>query len=348
MNNSQENDLTHPDRLNALEQTGLLDSLPEEAFDRLTRLATRILDAPISLVSLVEGDRQFFKSCVGLPEPWFTGRESPLTHSFCRHVVSEAAPLVISDATQDPTIRDSLAIDEMGVIAYLGIPLFTSQGHALGSFCVIDTRPRIWTEEDIFLVTELAAWAMTEIELRRQIRLREKMEEALRELSLVDDLTGLYNRRALASFLELEAERSRRYSRPLGMVMLDLDRFKAVNDRYGHQAGDELLRRASQTIQGLVRAADRTIRYGGDEFLILMPETDGEGAHVLAGRLCAALEAGLKGVEGVEHPPTVSAGSGSMPGDAETADDLLRKVDGALYRAKRQGRNRAVAVKLNP
>src|SRR5919202_4579018 len=101
-------------RLEALRASGLLDSAPEEAFDRLTRLVTRVLGVPIALVTLVDGERQFFKSCVGLPEPWATRRETPLTHSFCQHVVDLREPLLISDARTHPLVQANLAIRDLG------------------------------------------------------------------------------------------------------------------------------------------------------------------------------------------------------------------------------------------
>ncbi len=153
-------------RLTALRRLGLLDATADEAFDRLTRLATRLLHAPVSLVSLVEGDRQVFKSCVGLPEPWTSRRETPLTHSFCQHVVASGDPLIIEDARRHPLVRDNLAISDLDVVAYAGIPLVTSDGYALGSFCVIDSRARVWTAEELAILRDLAAAAMTEIELR--------------------------------------------------------------------------------------------------------------------------------------------------------------------------------------
>ena len=143
-------------RLDALRRTGLLDSAPDPTFDRLTRIASRVLHAPVALVSLVDRDRQFFKSCLGLPEPWGQERETPLSHSFCQHVVISRRPLVIRDAREHPDLRDSLAIPDLGVVAYLGVPLITRSGEALGSLCVIDNRPRDWTAEEIALVTELA------------------------------------------------------------------------------------------------------------------------------------------------------------------------------------------------
>src|SRR2546422_7059049 len=146
----------------------LLDSPPEEAFDRLTRLATTVLRVPVALVSLVDGDRQFFKSQCGLTEPLASTRQTPLTDSFCKHAVGSGEPLVVPDARRDPRFENNLAVSD-GVIAYAGIPLITSDGHALGTFCVVDGQPHAWTEEEIGILRILATSAMCEIELRRVV-----------------------------------------------------------------------------------------------------------------------------------------------------------------------------------
>jgi signal transduction histidine kinase len=156
-------------RLEALRSLRLLDTDAEPAFDRLTRLAAKILQVPVVLVSLVDEDRQFFKSCVGLPEPWATARETPLSHSFCQHTIDTREPLVISDARLHPLVRDNLAIPDLNVVAYAGIPLITNDGFVLGSFCAIDTKPRVWTADEIAILDDLAASVMTEITLRTDI-----------------------------------------------------------------------------------------------------------------------------------------------------------------------------------
>jgi transcriptional regulator with GAF, ATPase, and Fis domain len=158
--------LAEPGRLAALHDAALLDSAPEEPFDRLARLAARVVNAPVALVSALDRDRQFFKSCLGLPEPWATRRETPLSHSFCQHVVAAREPMMVSDARRDERVLDNLAIRDLGVIAYLGVPLITREGHALGTLCVIDRQPRIWTDDEINLVKDVAAAAVTEITLR--------------------------------------------------------------------------------------------------------------------------------------------------------------------------------------
>jgi PAS domain S-box-containing protein len=161
-----DNILHDPKRLAALQSLALLDTPPEEAFDRLTRLAARTLDVPIVLVSLVDKNRQFFKSCLGLPEPWASMRETPLSHSICQHVVESSEPLILSDVRKDPVIRHSLAISELGVVAYAGMPLITPDGYVLGTLCAIDRQPRTWTEKQVEILKDLAASVMTEIELR--------------------------------------------------------------------------------------------------------------------------------------------------------------------------------------
>jgi len=147
--------LTGGGRLEALKRTRLLDTPPEEAFDRLTRLVCRLLGAPVALVSLVEADRQFFKSVVGLPQPWALLRETSLLHSFCQHVVATAAPLLVQDARGHPLVADNLAVPDLGVLAYLGMPLATADGRVLGSLCAIDTQPRDWTAEEVAFAASL-------------------------------------------------------------------------------------------------------------------------------------------------------------------------------------------------
>ena len=167
MERNLDEEIQNPERLAALRRTSLLDSPPEEAFDRLTRMAQSILKVPAAYVSLVDADRQFFKSCIGLPEPWASLRETPLTHSFCKHAVASGEPLIVSDAREHPLVRDNLAVPELGVIAYAGVPLTTSDGITLGSFCVVDDRPREWKDQDIEILRGLAASTMTEIGSRR-------------------------------------------------------------------------------------------------------------------------------------------------------------------------------------
>ena len=159
-----------PERVSALDATGLLDSDIDPVFDRHARLAAQVLNAPVALVSLVDADRQFFKSCLGLPEPWASQRGTPLSHSFCQHAVASREALVVDDAREHAVLRDNPAIRDMGVVAYAGIPLIDAEGNALGTLCVIDSQPRHWTSHQVQLLADLAASVVTEITLARQAR----------------------------------------------------------------------------------------------------------------------------------------------------------------------------------
>ena len=155
-----------PTRLRQLRDTFLLDTPAEEAFDRLTRLTATVLNVPVALVSLVDSDRQFFKSCQGLGQPWASERQTPLSHSFCQHVVHARRPLVVTDAREHPELSANQAIRDLGVVAYAGAPLMTVTGHVLGTLCAIDHRPRHWTPEQIEILSSLAGAVLSEVQLR--------------------------------------------------------------------------------------------------------------------------------------------------------------------------------------
>ncbi len=172
-------------RLDVLAETRLLDSDAEAAFDRLTRLASQLLNAPVALVSLVDDRRQFFKSAFGLGEPWCSRRETPLSHSFCQHVTRERSVLRVDDAPTDPRVMDNRAIRDLNVQAYLGTPLMVDD-EALGSFCVIDSKPRHWTDAEEKLLRDLGDSVVAEIELR--LALRHAHEQRMLTDALLDGL----------------------------------------------------------------------------------------------------------------------------------------------------------------
>ena len=161
--------LTDPARLDAVRATGLLDTAPEETFDRMTRLAAKIIGAPASFISLVDADRDFYKSSVGFPEPLATERQLA-GRTFCHFALLSERPLVLDDVTALPGFRDVPTVKSLGVRAYLGVPLRTAAGQAIGSFCAIDIQPRVWSEQDVETLTELAFSVMREINLRAAVR----------------------------------------------------------------------------------------------------------------------------------------------------------------------------------
>jgi GAF domain-containing protein len=160
-----EDRLSDPDRLRALAESGITEA-SDAGMEYFAQLVRARLDVPVVLVTLVHPDRQVFPGMVGLPEPWSTLRATPLTHSLSHHVVATGEPLVVTDARSDPLVRDSLAIPELGVVAYAGLPLTDGDGRVLGSLCATDRAPRQWTEHELAALDELARACSTELRLR--------------------------------------------------------------------------------------------------------------------------------------------------------------------------------------
>ncbi len=150
----------------SLPSSAALPPRSDPAFERFARLVRRQLGVPVALVTLVSADQQVFPGAVGLPEPWQSTRWTPLSHSFCQHVVRSAAPLVITDARSEPLVADNLAIPDLHVIAYAGVPITRADGTVVGSLCAIDSRPRTWSEEDLAVLTDLAGACSSELQLR--------------------------------------------------------------------------------------------------------------------------------------------------------------------------------------
>jgi GAF domain len=155
--------LREPRRLAAVRATGLVDGPPDHTLQTLARLCAKLLGVPVALISLVEADRQFFTASCGLPQPWAGERQTRLSHSFCQHVVASRQPFVVSDAREHPLVRENLAIRDLGVIAYAGIPLTTPDDQVLGSFCAIDHKPRTWTKADLDILNDFAQSALAHI-----------------------------------------------------------------------------------------------------------------------------------------------------------------------------------------
>lgn len=177
--------------------------------------------------------------------------------------------------------------------------------------------------------------------LGKQLRLRLRAEQELAELAATDGLTGLANRRRLDMVLKQEWSRSMRSGTPLSLLMIDVDHFKAFNDRHGHHGGDVALRNVAKTLAAIIRRpGDLAARYGGEEFMVVLPGTDLQGAKALAEKIRLAIES-LPPFASDKHPVTVSIGIASQhPRSGEKQTQLFSEADKALYQAKRNGRNR--------
>jgi diguanylate cyclase (GGDEF)-like protein len=188
---------------------------------------------------------------------------------------------------------------------------------------------------------ELVARLRLHLKIKRlESELRDKNQMLAKE-SMTDAVTGLRSRRYVSEVLAIEVLRARRYRLPLAVMMADLDHFKRVNDRFGHPVGDTVLRRVSDLLRGLLRATDVAGRFGGEEFLVILPQTDRDGARTLAERWRQSLElASLEAPDGKRIRTTVSVGVAEFSAQMERPDDLVRAADEALYSAKASGRNR--------
>jgi len=310
------------ERLRALAAAGLHEGAPVPIFDRFARLAARVAAAPTALVSIVTEERQYFAGLCGIAQPWADARQTPLSHSFCQHVVANAAPLVIEDAREDPVLCTNLAIADLDVIAYAGFPIFAPTGHVLGSLCAIDSAPRVWQTEQLEALADIAAIVGSELERR----------DLLRRLAIdarTDALTGMANRRAWDAKLPVALRSAERLGHTLSVVLIDIDYFKSYNDLHGHPAGDAALRELGERWRVLTRDIDLLARMGGEEFGLLLPGCTAEEAVIVVDRLRDQMPPGLTASAGV------TAWTGTM-----TAEQVVAEADRALYRAKRDGRDR--------
>jgi diguanylate cyclase (GGDEF)-like protein len=288
-----------------------------------------------SLLLLDERTRELrFEVAVGPGAERLRSLRLPAGEGIAGWVAREGQPVLVEDVRDDP--RFAARFDEVSgrtTRCVLAVPL-RSKGRVLGVIELVngpDATP--FAPADLATLRTVADYAAIAID-------NAQAYERIRELTVVDEHTGLYNARHLFRALEAESARAARYGRPFAVVFLDLDRFKEVNDRHGHQAGSAALREVGELLRGALRQADVPIRYGGDEFVLLLPECDHARAVQVAERVRRMLESTpLLAGRGLEVRLTASFGVASFPEDGSTAEDLLARADRAMYRAKAAGRN---------
>ena len=300
-------------RIQTLRELNVLDTSPEERFDRLTRLAKRLFNVPIALVSLVDADRQWFKSCVGLDVS-----ETSRDISFCGHAILGDQILTVPDAGLDERFHDNpLVVGAPGIRFYAGCPLTVTNCSKLGTLCLIDIKPRDLDDEDRALLRDLARMAEQEL--------------AAVQMASMDELTLLSNRRGFEALARHALGVCKRLEKPATLLFFDLNDFKQINDTYGHAEGDGALKTFADVLRIAFRESDVIGRLGGDEFVALLTAADHIETSAIMARLREILD---------ERNATLKRGYdirfsvGQIEYDAERHPDieaLLADADKAMY-----------------
>lgn len=303
-------------RLTTLRSLDILDSLGEERFDRLTRMAKHMFRVPIALVSLVDENRQWFKSCVGL-EVSETSREI----SFCGHAILGDEVFVIPDTLKDDRFADNpLVLEEPHIRFYAGCPIRVANGSRIGTLCIIDREPRDFCAEDEALLKDLAA--MVEQELTAV------------QLATLDEMTNLTNRRGFMGVANKILSLCVRNQIPATLAFIDLNNFKSINDQYGHAEGDRALVNFSQQLATAFRSSDVVARLGGDEFVVLFTGTSRQHAEKTIIKFSSVLEEDNKKPER-KYSLSFSYGLVDYNHHAYPAiEDFLEQADLLMYENK--------------
>lgn len=305
-------------RLQTLHSLNILDTLPNEHFDRLTRIAKRTFHVPIAMVTLIDADRQLFKSCIGLDIS-----ETPRDTTFCGHTILGNEVFVIPDTREDERFADNPFVSgEPHLRFYAGCPIRAPDGMKLGTLCILDREPRHFGSDDVNTLKDLTALAENEI--------------AALQMATRDALTRIPNRRGFIMLARQSLQLCSRKGMSASLIFVDMVRFKTINDRFGHEEGDQALQRFSDMMRSIVRESDVVGRLGGDEFVILMPDAAEPDARELTTRLLDAVKS---------HNRETSRGydlrfsygiSAFNPESNTSVEELLAEGDEQMYEQKRK------------
>jgi diguanylate cyclase (GGDEF)-like protein len=313
----------------------------EDALDLATFEATRRFRVPICVAYLKVENREHIAAHFSATDPSSTSVEPPEI-GLLRQIALGGEALVVTDLETHPLGRD-FAIKRPAIRGFAGMPLTFEHTEGAGTLCLLDTRPLSLDPSDLDLLATFAHDLGRVVERRMETPQRGPTRgdltpeefQALERLAVTDPLTGLANRRGGEQNISSELSRAKRQRTPLSCILIDIDRFKEVNDTYGHQAGDHVLREISGLLRRTVRAYDILVRWGGEEFLIVLPAVDLDQARRLAERVRHAVE--LLETNGI-GPVTISAGAATLDADYDF-DEMLSQADRRLYQAKAAGRN---------
>ena len=327
-----------------LNTTGLLDAAQNEAFANIAQLAREIALAPISAISLIDDDRQWFLTRHGLPIEPVT---SP--SAFCQQTFLASEMLEIEDARNDSRFEGHpLVTGSPNIRFYAGVPMILPGGESIGTLCVMDTVARTISSTQRKSLKTLAQSAVNEIELRRrlmaleiEVSRRQAAEAHILQLAMRDPLTGLPNRAALYERLEQQLKLALRNKTQLTVLFIDMDDLKGLNDGQGHDAGDAALLEVARRLTSAVRESDTVARLGGDEFVVLLPDvSDTATALNIGNKLVNAMNAPAA-LPGRVTQLRLSVGVALSLKESDSVVDLIHRADTAMYQAKQAGGARA-------
>lgn len=303
-------------RLAALHSLRILDTEPEERFDRVTRLAKKLFNVPIALVSLIDEERQWFKSSIGLDV-----KETPREFSFCGHAIHDSKTLIIEDTLLDPRFADNpLVVGSPHIRFYAGHPITSPSGENIGTLCIIDTKSRTLSAEEIVSLTDMAALVTDEF--------------VLLQLAIMDDLTQIANRRGFRRVSQHCIDSAARKNNACHLAYFDVNDFKLFNDNYGHMMGDQVLKIFAEQLKNTFRISDICARIGGDEFVVLLTDTE----LVTAQQAIERFASNLRFVsQQLDLPYLISFAHGIVSFDKNRhvgIEQLMDAADQAMYQNK--------------
>jgi diguanylate cyclase (GGDEF)-like protein len=324
------------------EQVGVTADAIDEQIERISRIGKRIFDVADCVVAIDD-------KATGLMQ----GREgkASIGEAFCYSMPQPVAQKVVTDTRSDVTLsqhRMVLGVPQLRF--YATHPIHNQDGAVIGSINLLDLSPRAFNAEDRKMFADLAALVDREVHFRlinaSQIDLQKK-NKSLRRKSLIDPMLGIWNRGAIMRILTIEAIRCDKIGAPISLIVADLDYFKKINDTYGHPAGDTVLVNVASKLRNCIRPQEALGRYGGEEFLIVLPGASHSTAMSVAERMRKEVQATPVVVNGVTLNLTISAGVACTDiFSSATTEELINHADMALYAAKDAGRNRVMQATL--
>jgi diguanylate cyclase (GGDEF)-like protein len=303
-------------RIASLHSLRILDTDPEERYDRVTRLAKKLFDVPIALVSLVDENRQWFKSAIGLDV-----KETSREISFCGHTIQNNQTFIVENTALDKRFSDNpLVINDPYIQFYAGHPITAPSGENIGTLCIIDTKPRTLSNDDIAALNDLAALVTGEF--------------MSLQLATMDELTNITNRRGFKRLGQHCIDLSNRQNSTCLLVYFDLNQFKLFNDNFGHVVGDQVLKIFAEQMKNTFRTSDVCARFGGDEFIVLLTDAERKTAEQTIKRLANNL---ISVSKHLDLPYQITFSYGIVAYDRQKHSDiehLIHQADQAMYKNK--------------